>query len=57
MLIYSFTEYGIGDAIVRAHNREVEVRVIFEKSQISQYSEYSKLRAASVSVRNDKNLT
>jgi len=55
VLIYSFTLDSIGDALVDAHNRGVEVQVVFEVQQISQYSEYQMLRAAGVAVRNDTN--
>jgi len=54
-LIYSFTLDSIGDALVDAHSRGVEVQVVFEVQQISQYSEYQTLRAAGVAVRNDTN--
>lgn len=55
ILIYSFTLDSISEALIAAHNRGVEVMVVFEKSQISQYSEYQTLRAAAVPVRNDTN--
>jgi phosphatidylserine/phosphatidylglycerophosphate/cardiolipin synthase-like enzyme len=55
VLIYSFTLDSIGDALVTAYNRGIEVQVVFEKGQISQYSEYQKLKAAGISVRNDTN--
>jgi len=55
ILIYSFTLDSISDALIEAHNRGVEVRVIFEKQQITQYSEYQKLKAAGIEVRNDTN--
>lgn len=55
VLIYSFTNDDIGDAVMRAHQRGVEIKIVFEKSQISQYSEYMKLRTANVLVRNDTN--
>lgn len=55
VLIYSFTNDDIGDAVMRARQRGVEIKVVFEKSQISQYSEYMKLRTVGVLVRNDTN--
>jgi len=55
VLIYSFTLDSISDALIRAHNRGVEVKVVFERDQIKKYSEYQKLKAAEVSVRNDTN--
>lgn len=55
VLIYSFTLDDVSDALMAARQRGVEVRIVFEKSQISQYSEYQKLRAAGIPVRNDTN--
>lgn len=55
ILIYSFTSDTVGDALLRATERVVEVKVVFEKSQISEYSEYQRLRDAGVEVRNDTN--
>lgn len=55
ILIYSFTLDSIGEALITAHHRGVEVMVVFEKSQITEYSEYQTLRAAGVPVRNDTN--
>ena len=55
VLIYSFTLDSISDALIEAHNRGVEVKVVFEKNQITRYSEYQKLKAAGVQVRNDTN--
>jgi hypothetical protein len=55
VLIYSFTLDSIGDALVTAHNRGIEVQVVFEKGQISQYSEYQRLKDAGIAVRNDTN--
>lgn len=55
VLIYSFTLDSIGDALITAHDRGIKVQVVFEKGQISQYSEYQGLKAAGISVRNDTN--
>jgi phosphatidylserine/phosphatidylglycerophosphate/cardiolipin synthase-like enzyme len=55
ILIYSFTLDSIGDAVLAAHQRGIEVKVVFEKQQVSQYSEYFRLAAAGVQVRNDTN--
>lgn len=55
ILIYSFTLDSVGDALVEAHGRGVEVQVVFEVSQISQSSEYKKLKDAGIEVRNDTN--
>lgn len=55
ILIYSFTLDSIGDALIAAYRRGVDVRVVFEKDQITRYSEYWRLREAGVPVRNDTN--
>lgn len=55
VLIYSFTLDSVGDALVEAHDRGAEVQVVFEVEQITRYSEYQRLRAAGVAVRNDTN--
>ena len=55
ILIYSFTLDSIGNALVQARNRGVEVQVVFETGQISQYSEYQALKDAGVTVRTDTN--
>lgn len=55
ILIYSFTLDSVSEALIAAHSRGVEVMVVFEKSQITEYSEYQTLRAAGVPVRNDTN--
>lgn len=55
ILIYSFTLDSIGNALVQAHNRLIEVQVVFETSQISQYSEYQALKDGGVTVRTDTN--
>ena len=55
VMIYAFTLDSIGDALIDASRRGVEVKVVFEKSQINRYSEYHRLRAAGIEVRNDTN--
>ena len=55
ILIYSFTLDSVSDALITAYNEGVEIKVVFEKSQISHYSEYQKLETLGVSVRNDTN--
>ncbi|HDN17806.1 MAG TPA: DUF1669 domain-containing protein [Candidatus Bathyarchaeota archaeon] len=55
IMIYSFTLDEISDALIDAHNRGVEVLVLFESSQINQYSEYEKLKEAGVQVKLDSN--
>ncbi|MBO3801876.1 MAG: phospholipase D family protein [Thermoproteota archaeon] len=53
--IYSFTHDKIGDALVRARERGIDVKVIFEEEQISKYSEYWKIKISEVQVANDTN--
>ena len=55
ILIYSFTLDSIGDALVDAYERGILIQVVFEELQISQYSEYQKLKDAGITVRNDTN--
>ena len=55
ILIYSFTLDSIANALINAHNRGVDVKVVFEKSQIGRGSEYQRLKKAGVPVRNDTN--
>ena len=54
--IYSFTLDNIGDALIRAKNRGVDVKVVIEKDQAGiQGSEYERLLNAGVDVRLDGN--
>jgi len=55
VLIYSFTLDSIGDAVLATYRRGIDVKIVFEKSQVSQYSELFRLAAAGVPVRNDTN--
>jgi len=55
ILIYSFTLDSIGNAVMGAHQKGIDTKVVFESSQISEYSEYFRLVAAGVQVRNDTN--
>ncbi len=50
--MYSFTNDALGDALVRAKERGVAVRVLLESQQdSSKYSEHDKLSAAGIPVR------
>lgn len=53
--IYSFTLDSIGDALIDAYDRGIQVLVVFESSQISQYSEYQKLSDYGISAKKDSN--
>lgn len=55
VLIYSFTLDSIGDAILGAYQRGVDVKIVFEKTEVNKYSEYFRLASAGVQVRNDSN--
>lgn len=55
VLIYIFTLDSISTALENAKAKGVDVKVVFEKSEIDQDSEYQRLRAAGISVRNDTN--
>jgi len=55
VLIYSFTLDSVSEALIEAQSRGVEVKVVCEKSQITRYSEYQRLKAAGIQVRNDTN--
>ena len=55
IMIYSFTLDSLGEALISAHSRGVEVKVIMEEGQVSRYSEYEKLKKAGISVRLDGN--
>ena len=53
--IYSFTLDSISEALVNAHARGVEVKIVFEKTQISKYSQYEKMLESGIDVRKDSN--
>ena len=54
-MVYSFTLDSVGDALVAAKDRGVEVKVVLEKDQLSKYSEYWRLKEAGIQVRLDGN--
>ncbi len=52
--VYSLTHDGIADALIRAVQRGVRVRVLIDKTQAgSRYADDEKLEAAGVQVRRD----
>ncbi|MEM0372490.1 MAG: phospholipase D family protein [archaeon] len=54
--VYSLTLDGISDALIAAHNRGVDVKIVMDKEQASsQYSDFRKLKDAGVDVRVDGN--
>ncbi|MCS7095077.1 MAG: phospholipase D family protein [Thaumarchaeota archaeon] len=54
--IFSFTRDDIANALVRAHNRGIDVRVIIERTRINESgSEYLRLKNNGVNVRLDGN--
>jgi phosphatidylserine/phosphatidylglycerophosphate/cardiolipin synthase-like enzyme len=54
-MTFSFTVDSIGSLLIEKQREDVVVKGIFEKSQNSRYSEYSKLGAAGLDVRFDGN--
>jgi phosphatidylserine/phosphatidylglycerophosphate/cardiolipin synthase-like enzyme len=56
VLIYSFTLDNVRDALIAAHNRGVDVKVVMEQQNVNAAgSEYYALKNAGVSVRWDSN--
>jgi phosphatidylserine/phosphatidylglycerophosphate/cardiolipin synthase-like enzyme len=53
VLMFIFSLDSIADALISAHKRGVEVKVVFDKSQ--SYTQYPVLQAAGIEVRNDTN--
>jgi len=54
VMVYSLTHDGIADALIRAHERGVKVRVLMDKTQAgSRYADDEKLDAAGIEVRRD----
>lgn len=45
---YSFTDDGVGDLLIEKARKGVAVKGVFDSSQITQYSEYEKLKQHSV---------
>jgi len=54
-MTFSFTSEPIGDYLVKRHKEGIEIKGIFEKSQESNYSQYSKLKNAGINVTFDTN--
>jgi phosphatidylserine/phosphatidylglycerophosphate/cardiolipin synthase-like enzyme len=55
ILAYMLTLNSIGDALVEAYNRGIEIKVVFEESRITPISQYQKLNNTGISVRIDNN--
>lgn len=55
ILIYSFTLDQIGEALIEAYRRGIDIKVVFEKDQVTKDSEYWRLKEAGIPVRNDTN--
>ncbi len=55
IMMYSFTLDSISDALILAHSKGIEILIIFEREQISKYSEDIKLENAGIDVRYDNN--
>jgi len=54
-MTFSFTSDAIGEALIRAHNRGVNISGVMEKTQNNKYVEYPKLTEAGVDVIWDSN--
>ena len=54
-MTFSFTSDEIGESLMEAHDRGIDVRGIIEKTQNSRYSEYDKLKDAGIDVALDSN--
>lgn len=55
ILIYSFTLDSISHALINAQDKGIDVKVVFETTQINRFSEYHTLKATGIEVRNDTN--
>jgi|YelNatPaOPRAMG01_1025707.scaffolds.fasta_scaffold130729_2 phosphatidylserine/phosphatidylglycerophosphate/cardiolipin synthase-like enzyme len=55
VMIYSFTLNSVGDALISAHRRGIDVRVVMEREEVGRGSEYERLKGAGVPVRLDTN--
>jgi len=54
-MIYSLTDDEIGNALIDAHKRGIEIKGVMEKQQRSKYSEFDNLKDAGVNVKWDRN--
>ena len=54
-MAFSFTEDTLGSAMRDRFESGIEIQGVFEKRQISQYSEYEQMKAAGMSVIQDRN--
>jgi phosphatidylserine/phosphatidylglycerophosphate/cardiolipin synthase-like enzyme len=54
-LMFSFTDDFLGNDLVIKHEEGVVVRGVFEKTKLSEYSEFNKLSYQGIDVRLDKN--
>ena len=55
ILAYCFTLDSVGDALIEAYDRGVEVKIVFEQRQLIPISEYERLKATGIPVRTDTN--
>lgn len=54
-MMYSFTLDEFGDGLVQARKKGIDIKVILESQQTSQYSEFEKLKAEDIDVIEDNN--
>ncbi len=54
-MIYSFTDNEIGNELIEAKKRNIEIKIIIESEQITKYSIYENLKNNKISIIKDKN--
>ena len=54
-MTFSFTRDDFGDELIRAHERGVDVRGVFERTQNNQWNQFSRLESAGLNVKWDDN--
>lgn len=54
-MAFSFTQDALGSAILDCFGSGIEVQGVFEQQQVSQYSEYERMKKAGLRVVRDKN--
>lgn len=55
ILMYSFSSEPISDALIDAHSRGIEVKVVLEEDRVNSFSKYDELDAAGIEIYLDQN--
>ena len=55
LAIYTLTHDEIAEALIRAHERGIDVKIVMEREKVDRYSEYGRLKSAGIDVRLDSN--